>query len=184
MVNEDIITPHSLEIYLKYKRLTARSFGEFVSGLGSIADLCAETYGRVVETKIPNLPTLEVEVVKTGESIKFKFGEGWLPCVTTDEQHDIIIDIPKKLGIPLLVGYLLLSAVKLPFDVYNSYLDSRLKQLDIILKQTEIRKVLHKDGVISNLQEKSMDVINIIKNNNDYEEFKIYEVDIISISKK
>jgi hypothetical protein len=176
---ENVLNPHLLEIYISYNRLTARSLGKLISGLASLSDLSVKMYADAVKLEIPELPTLEVEVVKTGDSIKFTFGEGWIPSITNDESHDIIINIPRKIGIPILIGYLLLISTKMAFDVHNAYLDSKLKKIDILLKESEMRKVLEKKKNIPMLSEESINIVNIIVQNNDYKEFKVYGVDII-----
>lgn len=176
------ITPDSLEILLGYDRLTARSLGDFLSSLADLAALSVEMYGKtfVVNTKM--LPTLEIEAAHTGDSIKLKFGEGWMPSVTTDEKHDIIIDVPKKLGIPLLIGYLLLSGASQALDIRNEYLDGRIKELELILKESEVEKARQENKKMNRmLENRATEVFNMILENTDFKEFRVYDTDILRI---
>lgn len=176
------MTPHSLQVYLGYRRLTTHSLGRFLSELGSVADISVRIYADTFALSPEGLPTLEVQAAHTDDSIKFTFGEGLLPSVTTDEQHDIVINIPKKLGIPLLVGYLLLNGASQALNVRNAYLDGRIKELDIQLKESEIRKALEKSpSVAQEVQHQATEVVDAIMRDKDYLKFVIYDIDVLQI---
>src|SRR6266581_3787664 len=86
-------------------------------------------------------PELELVEVQTGESIKFKFTERALPSISSDKENDIVIGVPKKLGIPVLMGFLLLSAAEKALDMRNKYYDGQIKQIELQLKREEIDKI-------------------------------------------
>jgi len=175
------ISPHSLEIYISYHHLTASSLGESIRALGLIADDSAELYANKVSIGKENLPTLEIDAVHTGDSIKFTFGEGWLPSISSDKENDIIINTPKKLGIPLLVGFLLLTGLKNSLTIYNEYLDTRIKKIELVLKQSEVQKIRENREEWNTLVNKSIKIVNTILINHEYTKFIVYDVDIINI---
>ena len=183
MVKEQIeeISPHSLDIYISYRRLTAESLGESLLAFGQLANKTAMLYMESLSMRIENLPSLEVDSVHTGDSIKFTFGEGKFPSVTCDANNDIVINIPKKIGIPLLCGFLVLSGYSKILYVHNARLDSQLKKMELIIKQTEVRKFLEDEEKRSHLQRNAESVVNTIRSNPDYEKYKIYDIDVLSI---
>ena len=84
---------------------------------------------------------MELSEANTGDSIKFKFIERALPSISSDKENDIVIGVPKKLGIPVLMGFLLLSAADKAMDMRNKYYDGQIKQIELQLKQEEINKI-------------------------------------------
>lgn len=183
MADSTPIVPDSLTVFIKYDRLTVRSLAEVIAGLASLAELAVHLYCQITGGRPVDLPALEIESAHTGESIKFSFGEGWLPSVSSNNDDDIVIDIPKKLGIPLLVGYLLLSGARNGLNVRNAYLDGRLKQIEIQLKQTELDEKLSRlrGAPDAPLLEKATTVVNSVRSNKDYTSFVIYDVDILNV---
>ena len=176
------IDPHILPVYIKYERLTAKSVGGLLSSWGTIADVFSRAYCTEFLIGERLIPTLEIDSVHTGDSIKFTFGEGWLPSLSKDSENDIIINVPKKLGIPLLIGYLTLSASQQVLDVQNTYLDNRIKQIELQLKQTEIDKIRESrfeesQKAMSQIKET---VSQLIYNHN-FVSINIYDIDIIKI---
>ena len=185
MVHEEIIEPHILPVYITYTRLTSTSLGYLLSSWGQIADHISENYADINGIKYTIFPTLEIESVHTGDSIKFIFGEGWIPTITSDKNNDIVINIPKKIGIPLLIGYLMLSVASNTLDVYNKYLDLKLKQIELQLKKTEIRKIIEKKPfIVKELNHHALKIYNSIIENKDFKTFLIYDIDIKNIIKE
>jgi hypothetical protein len=171
---------HVLPVYLRYERLTAKTLGHLLNELGGIADFAAETYSRHCLIRVP-LPMLEVETVRTGDSIKITFGEGWLPTVSTDKDNDIVINTPKKLGIPLLVGYLLLGAAEKTMNLHNEYLDGQLKRIELKLKEQELGKAMKPDSeLVPELMPQATNTVKALVHNGDITVFQVYDIDIIS----
>jgi len=176
------VIPNTLDIYIKYERLTVRSLTDLCSGIAELADIVLDFYGNVTGSLPNQLPAIEIEEAHTGESIKIKFGEGWLPSVSSNEDDDIVIDVPKKLGIPLLLGYLLLNGVKATINMHSTYLDNQIKQVELQLKKNELQDKLSKSKKSSEvLQKKAVNVVNTIIQNNDYRSFVIYDIDILTL---
>jgi hypothetical protein len=152
------------------------------SGLAALAEMAVEGYYGVTGEDPTQFPTLEIESAHTGESIKFKFGEGWLPALSTDTTDDIVIEVPKRLGIPLVVGYLLLNGAKSALDLHNSCLDGRLKQIELQLKENELHEKLSGvRGAPDALQSKSVTIVNNLLQNRDYTSFVVYDIDILNV---
>src|SRR5438093_10454846 len=119
----------TLEIYIDYDRLKAEDLAKLLSNLSFISTKIAEDYfSRFDDYQGEELPTLDIEAVNTGGSIKFKLVEGWKVKIKSDKEADIVVSIPKKLGLPIVIGYLLVS-------IANGYQDFRNKQLDNQLKK-------------------------------------------------
>jgi hypothetical protein len=181
---------HIMPVYLQYDRLTAKTLGRLLNELGGMADFVSETYARHHLTRMP-LPTLEVETICTGESIKLTFGEGWFPSVSMDKNNDIVINTPKKLGIPLLVGYLLIGAAEKALKLHNDFLDGHLKhielelkQMELELKQHEIKKDLKMDSVlIPELIPQATNTVRALVQNTDITVLRIYDINIINRKK-
>ena len=127
-----------------------------------------------------HFPEFEVVTIATGESIKFTFGEGWLPSVSSNKDDDIVIDVPKKLGIPLMVGYLLLSGAKQCLDLHNTHLDNQIKEVELQLKETELQKTLMaSEEQVARLQNEGNQFVTMIQNNEIYQVFQVNGVCIL-----
>jgi len=172
--------PHMLQLYFQYGRLTAKTLGSLLSELGEMADIGAGIYGK--HYAIPmHLPTLEIETARTGDSFKMTLGEGWLPSVSKGKNDDIVINIPKKLGIPLLIGYLLLRAAQMGLNLHNELLDDRIKQIELKLKQQELNKVMKSEHeLVPQLLPKANITVKNLFQNEDIKIFQIYDIDIIN----
>lgn len=184
MTNNQKIDPHYLNVYITYTNLTSTSLGYILSSWGKIADFISKSYSDNFNIKYIILPTLEIESVHTGNSIKFSFGEGWLPNITSDKNNDIIINVPKKLGIPLLTGYLMLNTATKVLDIHNKYLDNRIKQLEIVLKETEIEKLnREKPDLFKEMSHNTSNINTFIIENKEFKTFIIYDIDIKNLEK-
>jgi hypothetical protein len=175
------IDPHKLNVYLSYNRLTLKSFGKFCSIWGSIADEYSVQYQEIAGFQSDPSPTLEISTIHTGDSVKFTLGEGWLPKISSDENNDIIINTPKKIGIPILIGYLMLTACGKILDIQNKYLDNKIKQIEYELKKDELRyKTLEKSYEKGELEYRSKEGMNTFIQNNDYNIIKIYDIEVLN----
>jgi len=175
---KDNMDTEFLKVYLGYRKLTASSLGEFLSELSDLAAaLGMMNRGAGNEKEVKSI--LEIESIYTGDSIILKFKEGWHTWLTMDEKGNIVAEVPKNLGILLIMGYLLLKGASMALNLENTYLDGRLKQLEIQLKQKEIgiqydrNKRMHRE-----LEKRANKIINIIINNKDYTIFSLDDIDI------
>lgn len=176
--------PHILPVYLRYNRLTARTLGHLLTDFGDIADTAAQAYGRQFAGLV-HMPSLEIETAQTGDSIKFTLGEGWLPSISSDNNHDIVINTPRKLGIPLLVGYLMLSAAEKVLDIHSNILEDRIKQIELKLKQEELNKIMTLDHESApQLLRQASGTLNTVFINQDITVFQLYDIDIINLRDK
>jgi hypothetical protein len=137
----------TLEIYIDYDRLKAKDLANCLINLSAIATKIAEDYfSRFNNYEGEELPTLDIDTFNTGNSIKFRLKEGWKPKVKSNSEGDIVIEIPKALGIPIVLGYLLISIANGYQDFRNKQLDNELKKMEIQLKQTELAKAFTTDN--------------------------------------
>lgn len=165
----------TLDFYIQFTRLKAEDFGQILLSSSDIYNGLLNSYAHETGTIIDDKPSLEVFKVQTGDSIKFCFTEGWLPKIYSDKNHDIIIGSPKKLGIPLLIGYLLLCSAEKIIDVKNKHLDGQIKELELRLKQEEINKLKEKpdNKAFQELQKKSDGLVYALLINNTFTEITI-----------
>lgn len=133
----------ALQIYITYDRLTAGDLGRWLSHFSFMAAKMAEDYfARYPDPEIEELPTLDVETMNTGNSIKFSLTEGWKVKIKSDAEADIVVEVPRKLGLPIVIGYLLVSMATGYQNYKNKQLDNKLKALEIQLKETELSKAM------------------------------------------
>lgn len=172
--------PDTLPLYIQYERLTVRSLAQLYQGFAEIAEHSILLYAKAAGVKPNRLPTLELVTARTGDSIKFTFGEGLLPTISSNEEHDIIVNVPKKLGIPLLIGFLVLSGAKLVLDVRKAYLDTQIKEIELQLKKTELGRTLSSQATGA-LSDKAANVVYQVIDNRDFNSFVVYDVDIMEL---
>lgn len=179
-IGNDICAEDNLPIYIRYTELRVLDFGQLLISFDGLYEDAFGGYMDITGLSFTERPRFEICEIHTGDSIKFEFTEGWSPKVYSDDKHDIIIGAPKKIGIPLLVGFLLLSSVQKVLDVRNKHLDGRIKKLELRLKQAEISKLLsEKDSKrLLNLREKSDEITRKIAENKTFVNIKVYDVEI------
>lgn len=178
------VDPHILPMYLQYERLTAKTLGQLLAGMGGIADSAAQMYGRHYATGM-RMPSLEIDSAQTGESIKFTLGEGWLPSISADKDHDIVISTPRKLGIPLLVGYLMLSAAEKVLDIRSKCFDDQIKRIELKLKQQELNKIMKPNKeAVQQLLPLARDTVGTLTHNTDIRVFQVYDIDIVNVQQR
>lgn len=187
-----------LEIYIDYDRLKAADLARLLSNLSFISNRIAEDYfSRFKDYADEGLPTLDIETVNTGGSIKFKLVEGWKMSVTSGKgkEADIVVSIPKKLGIPIVIGYLIVSMANGYQDFRNKQLDNRLKALEIQLKETELSKAMalnkeegeqntfrlvlnYVDDKVPEVKPVIMDTVKSVLRNPDFAKFRVNGIEI------
>lgn len=144
-----------LDIYIKYKTLTLSEVTHFLINLNflheSLLSLTSPIYYSQ-EGRIAFRNNLFVDRAYTGNSVNFSFKEGWLPEFNS-ENNDINIKVPKKLGIPALIGISLLTSANHILDVHNKYLDSQIKEIELKSKTIEYNQKVEESNKRSiNLQ--------------------------------
>src|SRR5690606_15717877 len=144
LLNTDRPEYTELDIYLKFDQLDNGDVVELLGGLDRLYnDIIGQPFNYYYRR--PFFPEffysfkniLEVQSIETGQSIRFRFKEGWKPNIRI-KKKELQIDVPRKLGIPLVVVYLLLTSVQKMAELRNEMLDNELKQLEIQMKKIEI----------------------------------------------
>jgi hypothetical protein len=148
MTDESTQASDDLEIYISYDRLNASDLGHYLISLSFIANKIADDYfirfnNPEYEGKEP--PTLEIESMYTGNSIKMKLKEGWKPS-TKVEDGDFVIYVPKMLGVPLLVAASLVTAAIAYQEWEKNSIEIDIDKIELQLKQHELNKVLRSDA--------------------------------------
>lgn len=192
----------NLEIYISYERLKAKDLALYLHNLSIVADRVTEDYMlRFGDRHISSMdfPYLEVDSIHTGNSIKFTLTEGWKPSISSDEENDIVIGVPKKLGIPLVVGYLLITSAGQYQDIKMKSLDIQTREIELQLKKTELAKALtdnsnpnetypfqpefYLQSKVPEINTLLLDTVKNIIRNPDITKFKVNNVDIVSMNK-
>lgn len=148
LLNLDKLEYTELDIYLKFDQLDNSDVVELLTGLDRLySDIIGQPFNYYYrrpffpEFFYPFKNILEVKSIETGNSIRFRFKEGWKPHIRI-KKKDLEIEVPKKLGIPIIVVYLLLTGVQRVAEIRNEVLDNELKQLEIQMKKMEIYREL------------------------------------------
>ena len=170
----------SLDFYIQYEYLSSRDFGTLLEACNDLSDNAYRFYAESSRGTWAEPPVLELFEANTGDSIKFKFIERALPSISSDKENDIVIGVPKKLGIPVLMGFLLLSAADKAMDMRNKYYDGQIKQIELQLKQEEINKIRHGSETKApiELEKQSQTIIASILNNKAFKSVSINGVEI------
>lgn len=146
-----------MEVYIKYTILDNDTFFNILRGFGRIRDKLVNEYKLDIElTKLTNSPKklkpiLEFTSINTGESIKWKYKEGWIPSIRP-RNGDLEISINYKIGLTALIAGVIASAVPSYLSSRSSALDIEIKKEELqikkserILKQIELRKALKEE---------------------------------------
>lgn len=173
--NESINT---LDFYIQYNQLNASDLGRILLSCNSLYDGAYEMYGRETTVRFAEAPALIIDEMYTGNSIKFRFTESWLPTFSSDKDDDIVVGVPKKLGIPLLIGYLLLSSAEKILNVRNEYLEMKKNEIELQLKQHEISKIMENKERLNNLQKKADELFLQINHNQRFMQVTVNETTI------
>ncbi len=138
----------SLDIYIKYKTLTLREVTTFLVNLTSIHESFLSLTSPIYYSQDDDIAfrnNLFVDRAYTGNSVNFSFKEGWLPEFSSTDK-DINIKVPKKLGIPALIGIALLTSANQILDVQNKYLDSQIKEIELKSKTIEYNEKIEEQS--------------------------------------
>jgi hypothetical protein len=169
----------NLDIYLSYNKLKAKDLAYLLNNFSYISDKISEDYHNRIGSENTSTAFLEILSIHTGNSIKFSLTEGWIPTISSDKENDIIVNIPQKLGIPIVLGYLLISGANQYQEFRNKQLDNQIKEIELQLKKTELIKAITEEETI-NYKEKESIPLNIQNYlNNKVPEVKIKVLDTL-----
>jgi hypothetical protein len=194
-------TNDTLEIYIDYDRLKATDLANCLINLSEVANKIAKDYfARFGGYEGEDLPTLDINSMDTGNSIKFTLKEGWKPKIKSDANGDIVVEVPKNLGLPIVIGYLLISIANGYQEFRNKQLDNQLKELEIKLKQTELAKAIsvnpdqrqdipkltasYIENKVPEIKPIFLDTIKTVLSNPDITQFKVNNVEIKSATEQ
>jgi hypothetical protein len=197
LLNTDRPEYTELDIYLKFDQLDNGDVVELLGGLDRLYnDIIGQPFNYYYRR--PFFPEffysfkniLEVQSIETGQSIRFRFKEGWKPNIRI-KKKELQIDVPRKLGIPLVVVYLLLTSVQKIAELRNEMLDNELKQLEIQMKKIEIYRKIedqrnsnNKDEDFVRLQRQADKTIEFLYYNNSINHVEINGLTIKSEDNK
>jgi hypothetical protein len=192
----------NLEIYLSYEKLKAKDLAYLLNNFSFISDKISEDYQNRFGSDNEQINSLDILTINTGNSVKFALTEGWIPKVSSDAENDIVIGIPKKLGIPVALGYLLVSGASQYQELRNKHLDNQIKEIELQLKQTELHKAIsvnqnddnqnenrpinyknYLDDKVPEVKAKVLDTLKFIYKNPDLNIVRINNVEIKSADK-
>ena len=178
--NQERASTESLDFYIQYEYLSSRDFGMLLEACNNLSDTAYRFYAESSRGTWAEPPVLELSEANTGDSIKFKFIERALPSISSDKENDIVIGVPKKLGIPVLMGFLLLSAADKAMDMRNKYYDGQINQIELQLKQEEINKIRRggETRIPDEIEKQSQTIIASLLNNTAFKSVSINGVQI------
>jgi hypothetical protein len=141
----DHLLEHELHVYFKYKHLDASDLVDILSNFNKLHNkllsLSAPVY---VHEDRAYRNFVDVTSINTGDSINFKLKEGWRPEFKI-ETGDLNVYVPKNLGIPALIFFLVLNTLQTSMGVYNSFQDMKLKTLELKIKELDLYKKLEEE---------------------------------------
>jgi hypothetical protein len=193
-------TDNTLQVYISFERLNSKDLAFFLNRVSEISDKLSDDYflrfGSRLDWK--DFPILEIDSIYTGNSIKISLIEGWKPKICSDKDNDIVIGVPKNIGIPLVIGWLLISGASQILDLRNKQLDNKLKEIEIQIKQSEVNKLFTADNNsdtstismtsldknIPELRAMTLDTIRTIAKNAEFTDFKINGISITHRTKE
>lgn len=140
MLLADKLNQEGLEIYVKYEQLDIQTVLRLFNSLSKLHDIILNTtspvyFNQSTKEKFRNI--LDLTEINTGQSVRIKLSEKWkveLPFGFGKIEGSF----PKKLGIPIIITFFILIAAKQSIGIYNDYLDSQLKELEIEVKKNEL----------------------------------------------
>lgn len=157
----------TLDIYIDYDQLKAQDLAKLLSNLSFISDKISQDYFLRFE-KSDELPTLDIDTMHTGGSIKFKLIEAWKVKMNNNESDDIVISIPRKIGVPLVVGFLLVTTAIGYLEVRKLWLE--VQELENKVEQVVLSKAL---GMNNESENRDKDIFKLA---NHYIDHKIPEI--------
>ncbi|GIQ60034.1 hypothetical protein Flavo103_31700 [Flavobacterium collinsii] len=178
MAKENNFIEENINIYIDYDFITIEQYSSIIKAINEI-------YKEIVTTCIyqdyddidypllsfpPYSIPLCLEEINTGNSIttKITLENRFFPSFTIENGEVLKIALPKWTATLILVGMIGTYGI----DKYEQYLDIRIKQLDVKIKEKELAEKsaeakLHKDTKIE-IQKQSAKLQSIKKKNNHH----------------
>jgi len=140
MILTDRLNEDGLELYFKYEHLDIETILRLLNNLHNLHNIIVSTtspiyYNQRGKQAFRNI--LDLTEITTGQSVRIKISEKWkieLPFGLGKVEGAF----PKKLGVPLIIAVFILVAARQSFEIYNGYLDSQLKELEIEVEKNEL----------------------------------------------
>jgi hypothetical protein len=152
--------PEPLEVYIKYEYLTSYDLSRVLSRLSW---LLRAAYMRYPGFDSRYEPSLWVEEIHTGDSIRLKFIEGWIPRASTNEEG-VVLELTKPLGLTVLMAALLLNGAEKVLNIEKGYIEVQKDKVELVLKQEEARKILQSPHAPA-LQQEAGSIVQFISDN-------------------
>jgi hypothetical protein len=176
-----------LTVYLRYTHLDITVFADIVRWISAIhqtiVGVCGNTFmiSDLYKDGVRNI--LQFESVNTGTSMTLKIKEGWAPAFQR-ERDDFLVELPKTLGIPAIIAYLLVSAIDKMITSGNAFLDEKKKDLEAHLFNDEGKRVffnsLRQGAVKEKLDESIASFIQGVKSIDAIRSLSVNGVNILS----
>ena len=156
MAKEANFSSENISLYIDYQYLTMQQFASIIEAINGIYKELADTliyenrYDNPVDifpydipfTRIIEIP-LCIEQISTGNSIntKFSFDNKFFPSFEIENSDTLKIILPKWSATLIIAGAIL----SFGFDKYEQYLDIRIKELEIIEKENNIKNPISQE---------------------------------------
>lgn len=167
----------TLHVYVRYRQLKVNNLVEIMDRIDKMAQLIYRRYEEAIgDQGTGQTFFLRLEEIHTGDSVKFTFGEGWTPKIYSDKQKDIVIQVPKVIGVPLMVAGALLYAANETIAIYDKVLDTEIKTIELELKKRELGKHEIEPKVRTELKRGAADFLDSITYNDQLLEVRLNDV--------
>lgn len=158
--------PNIFEIYVQYTHLENSMLLRILQGIEDIKEYSIVKYKEISGIEFSEVPRLNIRYVATGHSIILKYGGSLVPKIQLKD-GDFIISVHKKIVFSAFVVYFL-------FKVYDSFLDTRIKQTDLEIKKIELQeKTDEQSKKKDEKKEAVLEFFNYVQNNPDIIELRI-----------
>ncbi len=176
-----------LTIYLRYTHLDISVFADILHGIGklhqTIVGVCNNTFmlSDLYKDGVRNI--LQFESINTGTSMTIKIKEGWAPAFQP-ERDDFLVELPKSLGMPTIIAYLLVSAIDKMITGGSHFIEEKKKDLEVELMEDPERKAfynsLQQGAVKEKLDENILSFIQGVKSIDAVRSISVNGVNILS----
>lgn len=158
--------PNIFEVYIQYTHLENSILLQTLKGIEDIKEYSIIKYKEISGIELEEIPRLNIRYIATGHSIILKYGGSLVPKIQLKD-GDFIISVHKKVVFSAFVVYFL-------FKIYDSFLDTRIKQTDLEIKKIELHeKIDEKSKLKDEREEAALEFFNYVKNNPDIIEMRI-----------
>jgi hypothetical protein len=180
--------PYSLmTIYIRFTHLDISVLAEFLGRLHAmhqtVVGVCGNTFAFPEHFKDEVRSILHIESVSSGNSMTLRIREGWAPRFQP-ETDDFLVDIPKALGVPAIIAYLLVSTIDKAVVSNSNFLDGTKKALEQEILEnpdcTAIFNLLQKSEVKRMLEEQALALVQGAKSIDALRSVSVNGVNVLS----